>query len=72
MGKQPEWEPAPFENLANEWPVCPHCSDNLDPTDFRSSEGSEQERDCPSCGKRMLIVADYSVTYSTYKPKEKP
>ena len=20
----------------------------------------------------MLIVADYSVTYSTYKPKEKP
>lgn len=67
--KEPQWEDSELKYLGNDKPKCPHCDYDIDPTDFR---GTSEEWDCPSCGKRVLIEAEFSVSYSTYKPKEKP
>ena len=66
--KNDEWE-TDCENMGNDAPICPHCSaqvfDVADPPKA-SLNGKEFVTDCPSCGKRVLVETEYSVTYTTY------
>lgn len=54
-----------------EHPICPYCGhvyDGIDPGEWVSTT-----MDCDECGKLFRCVADYSVTYYTYKTRsDKP
>ena len=65
-----EWEDAPMRDMFNREPVCPHCHEPIDTADLRPNCNNEEEVDCPTCGKRLLIEFEYEVTYTTRKPKE--
>ncbi len=65
-----DWETS-YAMMCNEKPICPHCAREIDPTDFRGNPGDcTEEWECPNCDKPVLIQADYSVTYTTYKKKD--
>lgn len=67
-----EWQDAPASDTFNDVPNCPHCNYEIDPTDLRPDCDDEQVIDCPSCNKTLLVQWHYTVTYSTFKPKETP
>jgi DNA-directed RNA polymerase subunit M/transcription elongation factor TFIIS len=53
------------------WPVCPHCGDVIEPTDYTISEG-DNYLDCDECEKEFWVTTNIEVTYSTAVPTDTP
>lgn len=53
--------------------VCPHCgyefSDSYEV--FRDGDEWVEGLECEECGKEFNVGVEYTVDYSSYKPKEK-
>lgn len=57
---------APIDNESVDSVICPHCGH-----DHGTDEWDDiRKYECESCKKEFLIEVEYSVSFSTYKPKE--